>query len=71
MEEVDSNSHNDSNHNIRISNIFIEQKIQKLNRIERFRDDQHRLIRITKNEIDLMTQSYLDYFNVKDPKRGT
>ena len=25
--------------------------------------------RIAKNEIDLMTQSYLDYFNVKDPKR--
>ena len=28
MEEVDLNSHNDSNHNIRIPNIFIEQKIQ-------------------------------------------
>ena len=49
MEEVDVNSHKDSNHNIRISNIFIQHKLQKkLNRIERFRDDQHRLIRITK-----------------------
>ena len=61
MEEVDLNSHNDSNHNIRISNIFIEHKIQKkrLNRIERFRDDQHRLIRITKNEIKITSEKYI------------